>query len=159
MGSIAAGLVGVFIGVAGTFVIQWFYSQRLQEISQLSELIQDIERVEKAAIEYWLSEKMLCPDTQSDREVVLRGLLDATATFYEGAKEIMGSDYSKFEELDGLLFDAVTGGGFETSGQKADRERVNEVMKISNQLRNLIRCSKGERYRLRWPRVFGKSED
>lgn len=147
MWTIVAGLAGVLAGIAGTFFVQWFYSRKLQEIAHLSELIQDIERVERAAIKYWLCEKRLCPDVQSDREVVLRGLLDATTTFYENANEIMGQDYEKFEELDGLLFDAVTGGKFETSQQVADRERVTEIIKISNQLRNLIRGSRGRRFR------------
>ena len=147
MWTIVAGLAGVLAGIAGTFFVQWFYSRKLQEIAHLSELIQDIERVERAAIEYWLCEKRLCPDIQSDREVVLKGLLDATTTFYESANEIMGQDYGKYEELDGLLFDAVTGGTFETSQQVSDRERVTEIIKISNQLRHLIRGSKGRRFR------------
>lgn len=141
-----AALLGAIIGALCTFFVQSYYSIRSQDIAHINDFIQDLERIERFSVEYWLNAKKSDHEAQKRNAAQLRGALHASTMFFSVGPNLLANDWQKFTELDGRLFDTATGGEFETAKQEADPARVVEIMECTNEIRSLLRDARRKTY-------------
>lgn len=146
MGEVLAAILGAIGGALAAFLGQAYYSIRSQDIAHINDFIGDLERIERLSIEYWLRTKEVEPKDQGRTAAQLRGALHASTMFLAVGPRLLASDWSKFESLDGRLFDAATGGDFETTKQEPDPARVVEIMECTNEIRSLLRGARRKTY-------------
>ena len=132
-------LAGALAGALITVIIQSFLAVRNMDISALNDNISLINSVESLAVDYWLRVGEEDPEKELASAARLRGTLDASAAFEATARRLFKAAYESFQVLDGDLFDAATGGQFESAGRKADPERAIAVMQLCNRLRGKLR--------------------
>lgn len=149
MEAITAGVIGAAVGALGMFFAQSYFSIRDQEIAHINDFIKDLERIEQFSVRYWLNSTKVTLEDQEQIAAQLRGAIHASSLFYEVGPKLLGGDWEEFQEWDGKLFDAATGGDFESVSQVADSGRVLEIMKCTNKLRALLR---GARRKAFWAR-------
>lgn len=135
-------IAGALLGVVGTVVVQAFLGRLAQDVASINDMIDDLSKIEALATEYWLSKGKSSFDEERITSARLRGALDATAQFEPAAKRLFRSQFSEYARLDGLLFDAATGGPFETTEREPDPERVIEIAKTVHALRALLRSQR-----------------
>ena len=137
-----AGLLGVTVGGIITLFVQSYFSIRGQEVAHINDFISDLERIENLSVQYWLHSTSKNEEDQAKLAAQLRGAMHATGTFYTVGPKLLGGDWKTFREWDGKLFDAATGGDFESTSQTKEPERVVEIMQCTNELRALLRSAR-----------------
>lgn len=144
--------LSLFIAVLAGF-IAFLYNVYLayvkERIAYINECIQSVDRIEKLAVEYWLSPGNASHEGELIAAAELRGALAVTATFNLELRRICGERFSEYRKLDGALFDAATGAAFETADRKPDPSQTVLVMASCHELRAFLRS---ERPRAYWAR-------
>jgi hypothetical protein len=146
---LASALLGVLLGGLGAFLIQSYYSVRSQDIAQINDFIADLERFDLLAVEYWLLSQDTSDDERARCAARVRGASHAMTMFYSVGPALLANDWQRFEELDGCLFDAATGGNFETGSHKPEPARVVEIMQYTNEIRSLLRGARRKTFSAR----------
>lgn len=122
-----------------------YLALRLADVAIINDHLEDLKAIEALAISYWLDEG----ETSEQREAAghkLRGRLHATVVFRARHSSVLGFRDSEYAVLDGELFDAVTGGSFQSKSYKPDPERAVLVVEICNRLRSLLRSTRKDVY-------------
>ncbi|NRP11463.1 hypothetical protein XMM379_000633 [Aliiroseovarius sp. xm-m-379] len=133
---IAAALIGALIGFLLAFVAQAFWGRKGQVLAHVNDYISDLDRVERLATDFWSVDQKSTSDAERAK---LRAATHATALFLDEAENLLGDLSKEHEKLDFELFDAATGGDFDSSQRTADLKRVERVIIACNQIRNLVR--------------------
>lgn len=138
------GLVGVGVGAVVTFLGQTYYAMKAQDVALINDLITDLRQIEGLSVRYWLADS----NGEETRRLgdELQATVNASRGFAVDAQKILGDRYAEYLRLDGLLFDATTGGAFLTDTRKSDPARVAEIMQYSYELRALLRRSRKSQY-------------
>ncbi|CAN0436563.1 unnamed protein product, partial [Scytosiphon promiscuus] len=133
---IATLLFGGVLGAPLTFATQFYFSRKSQVVAHINDFISDLERIESLSIEYWSRDYRDDPDGQLAIAAQLRGALHASSMFLAVAEPLLAADWEEFNKMDGRLFDATTGGYFETTMQFSEPERVVTIMTCTNEGRS-----------------------
>jgi hypothetical protein len=144
MSEMLVGILGTIVGWLLGFFGQSYFSLRSQDVAQINDFLNDLDRIERLSIEYWLNGKE--DESQSKVAAQLRGALHASSMFLAVCEKLLANDWEKFEALDGRLFDTATGGEFETAKQAPDYARVVEIMECTNEIRSLLRVARRKTY-------------
>lgn len=139
------------LGVAlAAFVLGFFsatyFAMRLVDIAAVNDHIEDIKQIEGIAVTYWLGEF----GEEKERDAAahrLRGKLHAAALFRSNFRNVIAKRFQEYVDLEGKLFDAATGGDFQTDAFKPDPKAAGLVMVTCNEMRALLR---GVRKQLYW---------
>ena len=87
----------------------------------------------------WLNDATLNPTEDLRFSACLNGAMSASTCFYEVARRVLGCLYPEYDELDQTLFEAATGGDFQSVVKVVDPNRVVEIMTTCNEMRSLLR--------------------
>lgn len=138
----------LLLGALFSFFLQTIQSSRSTDLTEISEHIAEISKIEEYAVAYWLIEA----DTETREAEAqalaakLRGMLLVTSVFRERAESLLGDSFKEYAELDGKLYDSVSGGSFEQKSRGAEPQRVVEVMFVCHKLRLVLRQARKRRH-------------
>lgn len=141
------GIVGVLIGSILTLLLQFLLASRLTKVAILNDHAADISNIEKLATEYWLEPGQADADQEKVRAAKLKGAVHSTASFAKQAEKLFRAKYKEYKDLDFQIFDATTGGDFETTERAVDADRVVRVILLCSEMRAMLRS---QRSRLYW---------
>ena len=115
-----------------------------EDVALINDYIADVMDLEEVAVEYWLAHD--ADAKLDDLADILRGRFHASGCFEVDAARLLKSDYPRFKELDGMLFDAAMGGDFQTKKRARNPSAAVDVMRFSRELRALLRRARRKRY-------------
>jgi hypothetical protein len=141
---LATVLIGVALGWLGSFLHQTYYAMTSEDVSLINDYIVDVMDIEEVAVKYWLAQDS--DVALEDLADILRGRFHATGCFEIDAERLLKSDYQRFKELDGMLFDAAMGGNFQTLSRARNPATAVDIMRFSRELRALLRRARRKRY-------------
>lgn len=119
----------------GVFFSRWKDEQDSNK-SHISEILQEIKRVEDLAVEYWTRNRSAQKDPEL--EVRIRGCLFAIFASNDVTERCTGKQYGEFYASILDFSDAITNGDFETTRRKAAPDRAIQILKLSAQLRHVL---------------------
>lgn len=140
--AIVAGLTGALV----TYLAQNYFAMQSEDSAHLNDHISEMKSIEEFAVSYWLTDPVLDPTKDKLFAAKIQGAIFASSCFNGDARRILGNMYSEYVELDQSIYDAVTGGGFQTANRKIEYERVVEIMALCNQMRSLLRRSRRRQF-------------
>jgi hypothetical protein len=126
-------------------LLAYAYTSYLNHLSAQNDLINDyladLHILEELCVQYWI-EPQQCSRAHSAVGHHLRAKLQETSYHYTAVSKILGPSFPEFEDLDGRLFDAATGGRFQSKHFFVDPERFSEVHDLIAQQRSILRAKK-----------------
>ncbi|MCP3895085.1 MAG: hypothetical protein GY706_10720 [Bacteroides sp.] len=137
---LSAGLAVILGAVAaGTYTA--YLSHLSTKNENIKDYLNDLDEIEQLCRNYWLfdggSEECRARHDAISHE--LRAKLEATSSYDELSRSILGSRYQHFTKLDLELFMVATGGTFQTKKFAVSPEVYSQVMKITTEMRGLLR--------------------
>ncbi len=142
MDAVASAILGGLIGALGAFLAQWYYSLKSLDIAHINDFIQDLERIERLSVSYWIGSSKEDRDGQRKLSAQVRGALHSSQAFLDFGPNLLASDWEDFKRADGELYDAATGGLFESAKQEPDEARVVQIMELVSKQRSLLRSAR-----------------
>lgn len=146
MDPVLLALGSAFVGALLTYLVQNFFALTAQDIAIANDFIAALDKVEAAAMDYWLEHGALRGSDELRKAARLKAAVHATASFTTPARRIFASSFNDFSDLDAKLFDEATGGAFESAGRKADPQRAVSVTQICHEMRSLLREARRSQY-------------
>ncbi len=144
-------LVFVFIGALIAYFFQQIRVSAAEQIALVNDHIKDIEKFSDAAQGYWLKQPANIQE-EAALAAKVRTTHAATTLVYDEMSKACGASGDKYRQLMQALFEAATGGSFETSGREIDPLRAIETHDTAAQLIHLLRCSRRDILSIR--RIF-----
>ncbi len=129
-----------------TFLLSTWLSFRAENVALLNDHIQQVDRIEGLAVAYWLVDAEDSPAESDGIAAQLNGALSASSIFSEVAPGLLGYRLRDYEAKDLEIYEAATGGTFQTKDRPADFHRVSHVISICNEQRLLLRNARRNIY-------------
>ncbi len=138
----------VILGGLITYLFSMLIAKLGNDQNEITEHINEIMRVEDAAVSYWTYDPSKDAAGSREQELAarLQGQMLCTLAFRERANSLLGDSLDEYLELDGRLFDVSTGGAFNSPNRAPDFARVIEVVGLCHRMRNVLRRSRSRRY-------------
>lgn len=146
MGEWVAAIAGGIIGGLATYLLQTLTNLRSEDVAAINNHIADIDRIEAAAIEYWLHDAKKDPSRAKELAAVLNGCLAVSGCFNVSARELLSNRYGEYKRLDDELFDVATGGNFQVADRRPDLERVTGIMSVCHSMRMVLKQARKARF-------------
>lgn len=146
MTELLIGLAGALLGGLIHYLIQNYLNLHTADVDLINNQIEQIGRIEKAGVDYWHHDPTDAEGEDKRLASLLNGEMTSSSYFEKDAKRLMKLKYSKYEALDGELYDMATGGDFQTKAKAVDCERVIGLMAKCHELRAFLRKTRRSVY-------------
>lgn len=141
-----AAVVGGIVGGLTSYLFQTFLNIKNEDVAVINNHISDIDRIERAATEYWLCDASQNQGKAEELAAILSGCLAVSGCFNAHAAKLLGYRYSDYKLLDDDLFDLATGGDFQVAGRNPDLQRVTSIITACHSLRLVLKHARRARF-------------
>lgn len=141
-----AAFFGALFGAVAAFLLQVILARQSAEIADIDNHITEIDAIERAALEYWTSNYSADPSAQKVRAAVVMGVMGASHCFAKIACTRLGMRFEDYQKNDDRIYEATTGGSFNTTDQKPDYERLSDIIQACHEQRYLLRKARRSVY-------------
>lgn len=137
--NVASVLLGALGGGLITYLAQNYARLLGEDVARLNDHIADLEVLEAAVTEYWLSSEDHGSAVDQAMRARIRGALSVTDCIRPDLERLLASLAQEYRRLDANFFDLATGGSFETHEKAPDHDRAASIMVKAHQMKALLR--------------------
>lgn len=131
--------LGAFLGGLISYLITNFMSIKSTDVAFINNHMEQLTKLEVHARNYWLNDEAACKGSDEQLAALVNGAMTAGSYFEDHASKILTKpQYHKYTQLDGELFDLITGDTFETARKEVDCQRVIQIMTKCNEIRGFL---------------------
>jgi hypothetical protein len=135
----ASAIITFILGFASAYFVQWITAKRNNRLSEITEYLAEIEKIQAASVEYWLNDSRDESIKEKALSAKLRGVFHATGKLRERSRGLLGNLSEEFIRLDGEIYDCVTGGKFDIAQREPDYQRVVQAMQLCAEMKAVLR--------------------